>query len=204
MYSPSYFIETDTQKIFAFIKEHAMATVVGCNQPYAVATHLPLLVHEQGDKIYLQGHLMRHTDHYTAFANNGQVLVIFNSVPAYISAGWSNTPATASTVNYIAIHINGTIKFTDYAGTAAVLQKITDELIGANGADAYTNIPQPYIDNNIKAIVGFAIEVVSIKATFKLSQNKSQTEQLNIIQQLKNRNNFGDAFIAEKMIANLK
>ena len=202
MYKLPYFTEKDNNKIFSFIEENALATVIGIGIEYPVASHLTLQLENEGDKLFLTGHLMRKTDHHKAFEQNENVLVIFNSVPAYITAAWSQNPSTASTVNYISVQIKGKIIFTDEAGTRAIIKEITDKYIGTNNEASFDKIDKNYIDENIKAIVGFKIEVVEMDATFKLSQNKTTAEQQNIIKHLEERNHFGDAFIAHKMKQN--
>ena len=109
MYKLPYFTETDNNKIFSFIEENALATVIGIGVEFPVASHLTLQMENVGDKLFLKGHMMRKTDHHKAFEKNENVLVIFNSVPAYINAAWTQNPTTASTVNYMAVHIKGKI-----------------------------------------------------------------------------------------------
>ena len=203
MYKLPHFTETDNNKIFSFIEENALATVIGFSDEFPVASHLTLQLENEGDKLFLTGHMMRKTDHHKAFEKNENVLVIFSSVPAYITTEWTQNPATASTVNYISVQIKGKIIFTDEVGTRAMIKAITDKYIGTNNEASFDKIDKNYIDENIKAIVGFKIEVIEMDATFKLSQNKSTAEQQNIIKNLEERNNFGDTFIAHKMKQNL-
>ena len=203
MYKLPHFTETDNNKIFSFIEENALATVIGIETEFPVASHLTLQLENEEDKLFLTGHMMRKTDHHKAFEKNENVLVIFSSVPAYITTEWTQNPATASTVNYISVQIKGKIIFTDEAGTRTMIKAITDKYIGTNNEASFDKIDKNYIDENIKAIVGFKIEVIEMDATFKLSQNKTTAEQQNIIKKLEERNNFGDAFIAHKMKQNL-
>jgi len=42
-----------------------------------------------------------------------------------------------------------------------------------------------YIEHMLKGIIGFTITVATFDNVFKLSQNKSEAEQINIIEQLK-------------------
>jgi transcriptional regulator len=56
-----------------------------------------------------------------------------------------------------------------------------------------------YIDKMLKAIVGFTIEVTTVENVFKLSQNKTTDEQLNIIDQLTRRGDENSKLIAGEM-----
>ncbi len=203
MYTLPHFTETDNHKIFSFMRENALAAVIGMGEDFLEASHLPLDVFKEDGKIFLTGHLMRKTAHHQAFEKNENVLVIFSSPPAYISTAWCQNPATASTVNYMVVHVKGKIIFIDDAGTTAAIKNATDKYTGVNNAASFDKIPQDYIDAMLKAIIGFKIEVVEMNATFKLSQNRTIAEQQNIIKHLQERNNFGDHFIAEKMTENL-
>ncbi len=185
------------------MRENALAAVISPGEGFPVATHLPLEVLEENGKILLTGHLMKKTEHHLAFAKNENVLVIFNSVPAYISTAWCEDPATASTVNYMAVHLKGKISFTSDEGTTAAIKAATDKYTGTGNPASFNNIPQDYVKAMLKAIVGFKITVQEMNATFKLSQNRTLAEQKNIVQQLQQRDNFGDRFIAKKMQENL-
>jgi transcriptional regulator len=60
-------------------------------------------------------------------------------------------------------------------------------------------MPKEYIMPMLKAIIGFTIEVESFDNVFKLSQNKTTAEQLNIIAELKKRGDYNSVMIAEEM-----
>jgi transcriptional regulator len=51
----------------------------------------------------------------------------------------------------------------------------------------------------VKAIVGFRIAVDSVDNVFKLSQNRDEVSQKNIIEQLKKRGDGNSVAIAEEM-----
>ncbi len=199
MYNISYFKEEDKLAIIAFMKEHSFAMVSGAGENYPVATQLPLQIEEKEGRIFLKGHLMRKTDHHLAFEKNNNVLVLFTGPHCYVSAGWYNNPHTASTWNYMTVHAQGKITFTDDAGTYEAIKTVTNKYEGAETKAAFNNMPQEYVQPLLKAIVGFSIEVEKIENVFKLSQNKTTEEQQNIIEQLTKRNKEGDRIIATEM-----
>jgi len=55
-----------------------------------------------------------------------------------------------------------------------------------------------YISANMKAIVGFEMEVTQIDHVFKLSQNKTEIDRKNIIEALK-KGNASEQYIANEM-----
>ena len=186
MYKLPHFTEKDTDKVIAFMKENAFAIITGWGEQYPVATHIPLeVVVEANDKIILCGHIMKNSDHHKAFVKNSNVLAIFNGPHCYVSASWYNNPQSASTWNYMTVHAKGNIVFTDDTGTYAAIKAVTNKYEGTATAAAFDAMSKEYIDQMLKAIIGFTIEVEKLDNVFKLSQNKSESEQINIIEQLK-------------------
>ncbi len=194
-----YYKEPEMEKILSFMKEHSFATVTGFDGTFPVASHLPLEIAGEFNKLFFTGHMMRKTDHQLAFDKNENVLVVFQSPHAYVSAGWYENPAQGSTVNYMAVHAKGKISFMDDAGTIEELQKLTDKHIGMDSPASFQNISDEYKAAMVKAIRGFRIEVTELQHVFKLSQNRSLPDQQNIIAQLESRHEPGSDFIAQQM-----
>jgi transcriptional regulator len=199
MYKMAHYTETDQGQILAFMRQFSFATVTGIGTEYPVASHLPLQVRENGERLLLRGHLMRKTDHHIAFEKNENVLVIFQSPHAFINANWYENPAQASTVNYMAVHAKGKISFMDEEGTLEALRLLTDEQIGRDSPASFNNIPEDDVTAMLKAIVGFTIEVTDLQHVFKLSQNKNVSDQQNIIDELKKKKDANSTFIAAQM-----
>ena len=200
MYKMPHFTEKDRDKIIAFMKENSFAIIAGLTDLYPVATHIPLeVVATDNGKILLAGHLMKNTDHHKAFVKNDNVLVIFNGPHCYVSASWYSNPQTASTWNYMAVHAKGKITFTDKEGTFEAIKAVTNKYESVETAAAFNKMPKEYVMQMLKAIIGFTIELESIDNVFKLSQNKTQQEQIHIIEQLKKRGDENSVLIAHEM-----
>ncbi len=199
MYKMAYYTGHEREEVISFMRKHSFAIVTAAAEDHPVASHLPLEVVEDGDKLFLTGHLMKKTDHHRAFEKNENVLVVFHSPHAYINAAWYENKTQASTVNYMAVHARGRISFTDEAGTLEAIKLLTDKHIGAESPASFSNIPKNYVDDMLKAIVGFSIEVESLENVFKLSQNRNKADQASIIKHLTERNDEGDWFIANEM-----
>jgi len=181
------------------MKENAFALLTGFGELYPVATQIPLTIQQKESKIFLEGHMMRKTDHHLAFEKNNNVLVLFTGPHCFVSASWYTTPSIGSTWNYITVHAKGKISFMDEEGTRNVVKAVSDKYQGTGSAGSFDNLPKEYIDHMVKAIVGFSIEVESIDNVFKLSQNRDETSQKNIIEQLKQRGDYNSAAIAAEM-----
>jgi transcriptional regulator len=192
MYKLAHFTETELQFVIDFMKENSFALITGFGKEYPVATQIPLEVEEKDGKLFLSGHIMKKTDHHIAFEANENILVVFTGPHCYVSASWYANPKTASTWNYMAVHAKGKIHFTDEEGTYEAIKAVTNKYEGTETIAAFTNMPKEYTMQHIKAIVGFTIEVESFENVFKLSQNKTEEEKMNIISKLRERNNSDD------------
>lgn len=199
MYKFPYYTEQDNEKVIAFMKENAFALITCMGENYPVATQIPLEITIKEGKIFLEGHIMRKTDHHIAFEKNNKVLVVFTGPHCYVSASWYSNPQMASTWNYITVQAKGKITFTDEQGTYEAIKAVTNKYEGTITAAAFNALPDAYVTPMLKAIVGFNIEVESLENTFKLSQNRDETSQKNIIEQLKKRGDYNSVMIAEEM-----
>lgn len=192
MYKLQHFTENEQQLVIDFIKENSFAIITGIGSTYPVATQIPLEVEERNGKLFLSGHIMKKTDHHIAFEANENVLVVFTGAHSYVSASWYANPQTASTWNYMTVHAKGKLKFTDEEGTYEAIKAVTNKYEGTETIAAFNNMPKEYTMQHIKAIVGFTIEVESLENVFKLSQNKTEEEKINIIAKLRERNSNDD------------
>jgi len=199
MYKFSYYTEPDTEKVMAFIKANAFATVIGIGDSAPVATQVPLTIENKDGKLFLQGHIMRKTDHHLAFEKNKQVLVVFTGPHCFVSAGWYSNPQVGSTWNYMTVQAKGTLSFMDEAGTYNAVKALSDNYTGTVAAGSFDNLSKEYIDQMMKAITGFSIEVEYMEHTFKLSQNRDLESQKNIITQLLQRGDANSLMIAAEM-----
>lgn len=199
MYRFSYYTEQDKEKVIDFIRENAFALITGVGENYPVATQIPLLIKIKENKILLEGHLMKKTDHHLAFEKNNKVLVLFTGPHCFVDANWYSHPQMGSTWNYMTVHAKGKITFMDEDGTRNAVKEISDKYAGTSSESAFDNLPKEYIDHMVKAIVGFSIEIEELDNVFKLSQNRDEASQKNIIEQLKKTGDANAAAIADEM-----
>ena len=199
MYNLPYFKEHDPAVVMEFMRQHPFVMLTGCtsdNKP--VATQVPVLLDQRGDKLYLLGHIMRQTDHHKAFESNPNVLAVFTSPHTYVSASWYDNPHQGSTWNYISVHARGVLRFLDADGLVDVMKKLTlhFENNNAQSPTVFDNLPEEYTTRLMKAIIAFEIGVEEISNVFKLSQNRDKESYQHIIRKLKEQDADG------KIIAN--
>ena len=199
MYKLPYFTEENEEAVFDFMQKNSFAIIIGCNQVFPVATHVPLDVKKEGGKIIFTGHMMKNTDHHKAFSQSENVLVIFTGPHCYVSASWYVKKEVASTWNYIDVHAQGIIKFTGEEGTKKIIENLTNKYELPGSLADFNKLPAEYVDRLVKAIIGFTIEVSTIENVFKLSQNHDETTRESIIENLLSRHDADSHKIAMEM-----
>jgi transcriptional regulator len=201
MYNISNYQEKDQQVLLDFIEAHPFAFLTGSTvSGTQVATQIPILFELKGEQLFLQGHIMRNTDHHTAFVENPNVLAVFTGPHAYVSATWYTNPQSGSTWNYMSVHCSGTMRFMSEVELVAFMKKFTLKFENGdtNSATIFDNLPAKYTDSMLRGIVGFEILVNAMDGVFKLSQNRDEESYMNIIKKLEQLG--GDsALIAEEM-----
>jgi transcriptional regulator len=199
MYKFSYYTEQYHEKVIDFMKQNSFALITGMGEAFPVATQIPLIIKINEGKIFLEGHMMKKTDHHLAFEKNSNVLVLFTGPHCFVNANWYSDPKMGSTWNYMTVHAKGKITFMDEDGTRNAVKAISDKYAGTVSESAYDNLPPTYIDHMVKAIQGFTIEVEAFDNVFKLSQNRDEASQKNIIRELRKSGDANATAIAREM-----
>ncbi len=204
MYKSAIFEEKDIDKVLAFMQAHPFVTLIGYDGAYPIATQVPVQVYQDADGLRIVGHIMRKTDHHLAYAQHSNVMILFTGAHAYISASVYEKPAVASTWNYSSVQAKGKIKLLGKAETRLAIQALTDQYEGSASPAAFHRMDEAYIEQHLKAIVGFEVLVESLQQVFKLSQNHSAVNRENIVIALEQRDDADSKAVAAQMKANEK
>lgn len=187
MYNFSYFKEKDKQRILDFLEEYPFAMITGSfSSGKQVASQIPVLFEERNGDLYVQGHIMRNTDHHKAFIENPNALLVFTGPSCYVSASWYSNPQIGSTWNYMSVHIEGQIEFMSDENLMHFMKRLTLKYENGNtdSPTYYDNLPDQFLIKMRPAIVGFEIKAQRIENVFKLSQNRDEPSYQNIISKL--------------------
>ena len=186
MYNISYFKANNQEEIIAFMHANPFVTICGVDaNGLPVATHIPILIKQEDDKIILSGHIMRKQDHSNAFEINNNVLVIFSAPSAFVSASWYTTKNMGSTWNYQTVHARGKLEIKDEAHLRQLLTNLTLHFEkDPESPTQVKNLSEEYMQQNMKAIYSFDIVVQDLHHVFKLSQNRDNESHQNIQKEL--------------------
>ena len=186
MYDIPYFKAANHQEVLDFMQANPFVTICGVDaNGLPIAAQIPILIKHSGEKLIISGHLMRKQDHTNAFEKNNNVLVIFSAPSAFVSASWYTQKGIASTWNYQTVHAVGKMDMKDDAHLLQLLTELTLHFEkDANAPTQIKNLDTDYVQQNMKAIVSFDIEVTELKNVFKLSQNRDEVSHTNIQKEL--------------------
>ncbi|MBC7827989.1 MAG: FMN-binding negative transcriptional regulator [Chitinophagaceae bacterium] len=186
MYSLPYYTESDQELVLAFMRQHPFVFLAGSDaDSKPVASQVPVFIDEREGKLFLSGHIMRKTDHHTAFIHNPHVLAVFTGPHTYVSASLYTEQQTASTWNYMSVHVKGILSFTGEQELLDILKRTTNHFENdPHSPSLFEKLPADYVQKMVGAIVAFEIEVLSIDNVFKLSQNRDEKSYHSIINKL--------------------
>ncbi|MGA9173629.1 MAG: FMN-binding negative transcriptional regulator [Thermoactinomyces sp.] len=181
MYIPKPFEQTDSNEMIRFMKQHPFAVCAStCQRDRISASHLPFVIDDSGGELTLISHMARANPLVQSLQEEREFLVIFSGPHAYISPTLYDSPINVPTWNYIAVHAYGrgeVIREAEHVKKTLV-QMITQ--FEPSYMEQWSDLPPDYVERMSKGIVAFKVRVTRLMGQWKLSQNKSETEQLRI------------------------
>ena len=186
MYIPEHFRVHDHSDAIAFMRANPFAILISSTNDGPFATHLPVFLQQEGDRLVIRGHVAKANPHWRHLEQNPACMTIFHGPHAYVSASNYTTRENVPTWNYGAVHVYGNART---FASSEDLQGVLHQLIGTFEpayAEQWGSLSETYRDRMLSHIVGFEIAVAKIEAKFKLSQNRTREEQSNVITSLGN------------------
>jgi len=203
MYIPEIYRELDQDTIEQFIRSNDFATLISLDGERSVASHLMLeFQHGEGDTAFINGHMARANTQWCTFDSAQEVLAIFLGPHTYISPRWYDH-VNVPTWDYQSVHVYGKPRIiSDPAELQAMLARLVDRHEANSGATPsylLEALPEDFVEREMKAIVGFQLQVTHIEANFKLSQNRNEHDYDNIISELNSRSDDNSRAVAQAM-----
>ncbi len=187
MYIPKSNLEDDEDVLHQFMRDYNFAILVSQHEGQLAATHLPVLLDsERGEHGVLIAHVARANPQWKSFESDQEVMVIFQGPHAYVSPSWYETHPSVPTWNYAIVHAYGIPRIVE---DQERLYGMLDSLVHRHedprnpSWDMHT-LPEDYMDKMMQAVVGFEIEITRLEGKYKLSQNRSETDQHNVVENL--------------------
>jgi transcriptional regulator len=181
MYTPKFNQISDRAVLIETMRAYSFAILFGsqmasASTDSAVATHLPLVVKDEGEHGVLEGHFAHANPHWKSLAGH-DVLVVFNGPHSFVSPSLYAEELSVPTWNYIAIHAHGTLSLVeDDAGKDMLLKGLIEAHEPAY-AEKWRAMPEGFRRTMLAGIVGFRIPIARIEGKFKLSQNRPEVDR---------------------------
>ena len=205
MYAPTQFREHSAEVLARAIHDIQLATLITATPDGYHASHVPMVLRDEGGAFALETHVARPNPHWTVLDQPLASLAVFQGPQAYVSPSWYETKRqhgkVVPTWNYIAVHAHGSLEVVE---DEAWLLRHLDDLTNANESGrehpwATSDAPADFIGNLARAIVGLRLRVERIEGSWKMIQHRSEGDRHGAIAGLSATSRPGDAAVAEVM-----
>ncbi len=178
MYTPKFNQVSDRTILLEAMRTYSFAILFGPAGELR-ATHLPLLVKDEGAHGALLGHFARANAHWSALADQ-ETLVVFPGPHSYVSPSLYTEPLSVPTWNYIAIHAYGTLSVIEEEPAKNCLVEELIHVHDPEHLDRWRAMPDGFRRTMLAGIMGFRIPISRIEGKFKISQNRAAEERRNV------------------------
>ena len=189
MYQPPHFVETRPDVLHALIRAHPLGLLVSNGTDGPIANPLPFLLDaDAGPHGRLRAHLAKANPQWRSISKNTEmpVLVVFQGADSYVTPSWYETKRETGKVvptwNYAVVQVRGRARIVDdkewLAGQIAELTA-THEAPQAEPWQV-TDAPAPFIEAQIKGIIGLEIEITELSGKWKVSQNRPVADRVGV------------------------
>ena len=175
MYVPDKF-STDERDAWRIVRDAGAGVLVGSTSSGLASVFVPVLVRDEGRT--LVAHVARANPWWRQVPPDTEVLGLFLAASAYVSPSLYpsrfDDPGVVPTWNYVAAEVRGRLKVhDDPTWLDEQVRSLTDQFeAGRIARWRVEDAPAPYVNKQLRAIVGIEIEVTSIEGKSKLSQNR--------------------------------
>jgi len=176
MYLPDAFRLSDRATLLAQAEAYPFATVITLGEGGLAVSHLPLLVDASRD--LLRGHLARENPQLAHLAAGAEALAIFHGPHGYVSPSVYAEQPSVPTWNYVVVHARGRSRLVD----ERALRRILDDMVERFDATGWRlQAPEEFVRAKLGAIAGFEIALEHLEGKWKVSQNRSLTDQERVV-----------------------
>ena len=191
MYLPKHFEERDPERLRSFIERYPLGSLVTATESGLDANHIPFLCADTGSAAgTLHGHIARANPLWREVVRDATALVIFRGPDSFISPTWypskRENARVVPTWNYAVVHAHGVLRFVeDPAWVRSHVEALTREHEGKRDAPwAVTDAPADFIEKMVAAVVGIEISITQLVGKWKVSQNRSISDRMGVVEAL--------------------
>jgi transcriptional regulator len=211
MYLPKHFSERDPARLRSLIQRYPLGSLVTATESGLDANHLPFVFAETGSTAgTLHGHIARANPLWREGVRGAAALVIFQGPNSFISPSWypseRENARAVPTWNYAVVHVHGVLRFVDDpAWVRSHVEALTREHEGKRDPSwAVTDAPADFVEQMVAAVVGIEISITELVGKWKVSQNRSISDRVGVVEALEHEATPSGAAIAALMRETLR
>jgi len=188
MYEPPLHRQDQLDAQHALIRAHPLGLLISHGAQGLEANSIPFLIDPAASKFgTLQAHMARANGQWRSLGEADDVLVVFQGPDHYITPAWYQTKRETGKVvptwNYLMVQARGRPRVIEDAGwLRKQIEALTDRHEKPRPAPwAVGDAPEPFVESQIRAIVGVEIEIAEISGKWKASQNRPAADRAGVI-----------------------
>ena len=198
MYSPPYNRIEQRAEVIEFMRAHNFPLLVTGTGGSLHGSHLPAMIHEQGEAIVVDMHMAKNNPQWKEFFDD-EVMVVFTGPHAYVSPRWYEEKERVPTWNYTAVHAYGTVAVIGDPKEKYDSQRRLIAAMDPQWLPKFDALRPEYVEGMLSGIVNFQITVTRLETRWKLSQNRSRREMELIAAELEKSADSGERALAAIM-----
>lgn len=192
MYQPPHFNEDSPLAMQGLIRAFPLGLLITSGAEGIIANAIPFIHDpEAGDRGVLRCHVARANGQWKEIGSGLDALIVFQGAQHYVHPGWYETKRETGKVvptwNYALVQVRGHARVMDDASwLARQIRDLTEMMEGAYPKPwAVDDAPQPYIDAQMRGIVGIEIEITAMTGKWKVSQNRNEADREGVVEGLR-------------------
>jgi transcriptional regulator len=189
---------TDEAVVRTLIEENPWGTIVSTNdRGELVASHYPILLDDAGDELAIVTHVGRPDEQVHAFGDR-EVMLIVAGPHGYISPSWyAPGSVRAPTWNFSVAHCYGVPQILSLEENKATLTRLVAHFERHVEHPAY--LEPETADRLAPGTVGLRLPITRFVCKVKMSQDKDETSQRNVLEQLRGDGPYASPALAADM-----
>jgi transcriptional regulator len=187
VYQPPHFREEDLSRKQDFVRAFPFGLLVTAGGGGLMANGLPWLLEAGAGAGVLRGHVARANGQWRDCVGGTDALVVFQGPDHYISPSWyptkQETHKVVPTWNYAMVQARGIARaIEDPAWLHAQIRGLTDMMEGRRPEPwAVDDAPAPFVEAQVRGIVGIEIEITALDGKWKASQNRQEADRGGVV-----------------------
>jgi transcriptional regulator len=172
------------------MERYPLGSLVTATESGLDANHIPFLFVETASGAgTLHGHIARANPLWRE-AVHATALVIFRGPDSFISPSWYPSKREHASVvptwNYAVVHVHGVLRFVDDpAWVRSHVEALTREHEEKRDPPwAVTDAPADFVEKMVAAVVGIEISITQLVGKWKVSQNRTISDRVGVVDAL--------------------